>query len=80
MAQKNNNSLYIILALILCALLLSPYLGLFNLLGPSRETPPSSTPIRPPTLERDSDGFREEQRQKQDTQKKKLSEIEQLLN
>lgn len=84
MANKSNQNLYIILALLLCVFLLSPYLGIFSLFDQGAETPLSAIPVRSisgeRSIERDADPYREPARGRKEPQRNKLSEIEQLLD
>ena len=84
MASDNKNYFYFILALAVCVLLLLPYLGVLDFISPASDggTPPQRA------LKKDSYGatdsepaaIRDQPKPRQEEQKKRLAEIEQLLD
>lgn len=84
MAEKSKNHFYVILALVLCALLVLPYLGVLDSLVTNQDLPSVAGAARPlrreAELPLDQPATKESVKSKQDEQKKRLAEIEQLLD
>ncbi len=81
MAAQSKNYLYVVLALAACALLLLPYFGILDFISPASDPAPRTAKKEyPGDTDISSTPQREYQKAKPEDQKKRLAEIEQLLD